>query len=75
MVLDVLFFQYQPIIPEKGAVNVPSDFDKVAFNAAEREVIYTRHGALLPDGRDGRHRDRRRGPCGFLTARAIGVAR
>jgi len=23
-----------------------------AFNAAEREVIYTRHGALLPDGRD-----------------------
>jgi hypothetical protein len=30
MVLDVLFFQYQPIVPEKGAVNVPSDFDNVA---------------------------------------------
>ena len=31
-----------------------------AFRAAGREVVYTRHGALLPDGRDMIARRRRR---------------
>jgi len=42
-------------------VSIPNTARLIAaFRAAEREVIYTRHGALLPDGRDMILRRRRR---------------
>ena len=51
MVLDVLFFQYQPIVPEKGAVNVPSDFDKVAeFLSGTDPTVADSDGDNIPDG-------------------------
>jgi hypothetical protein len=51
MVLDVLFFQYQPIVPEKGAVNVPSDFDNVAeFLSGTDPTVADSDGGNIPDG-------------------------
>jgi len=54
MVLDVLFFQYQPIVPEKGAVNVPSNFDKVAeFLSGTDPTVADSDGDNIPDGCGG----------------------
>ncbi len=41
---------YKPRLAEIAIPNTRRLIE--AFRAAEREVIYTRHGALLPDGRD-----------------------
>ncbi len=49
---------YSPRLADIAIPNTRRLID--AFRAAEREVIYTRHGALLPDGRDMILRRRRR---------------
>jgi nicotinamidase-related amidase len=49
---------YKPRLADIAIPNTRRLID--AFRAAQREVIYTRHGALLPDGRDMILRRRRR---------------